>query len=89
MIAAYTYDAETICLDCTFEKFVRLAVALEGQQAYHYSTEEVLEAVAYARGINRDDEHSFDSSAFPKVVFAEQLGGVEGIEYCDECAAEL
>lgn len=34
------------------------------------SVEDVLDAEAALRGINREDEYSFDSDEFPKVIFA-------------------
>jgi hypothetical protein len=46
------------------------------------STESNLDEIAYAFGINRNDEYSFDSSEFPKVVFRYMLEG--GEEFQDE-----
>jgi hypothetical protein len=37
-------------------------------------------------GIDREDERTFDSDTFPKVVFADQI---EGGEYCGGCGTEL
>jgi hypothetical protein len=37
-------------------------------------------------GIDINDEHSYDSGDFPKVVFS---GSVEGVEHCGECHEEI
>jgi hypothetical protein len=65
-IAAYTYQAELVCPRCV------LSVA---DTYYHPSepAEDVLDRAARLRGIDREDESSFDSGDFPKVVFASQV----------------
>ena len=49
-------------------------------------TEDVLDQCAGASAIDRDDEHSFDSDEFPKVVFLHQL---DNATTCDRCRSEL
>lgn len=50
------------------------------------STEENLSEIAAAFGIDRDDERTFDSDYFPKVILSLQA---EGVEHCEECGSEL
>lgn len=52
----------------------------------HMTTEDNLDEIAFAFGIDRQDEHSFDSWDFPKVIFA---SSVEDDEYCAVCARPL
>ena len=79
-IVAYTYDAETLCGECVVK-----ALTFD-DKLLHYSTEDALDALAKVMNIDRQDEYSFDSSEFPKVVFDTQI---EEIELCDHCAIEL
>jgi hypothetical protein len=89
-IVAYTYNAETYCPDCIIkilptgdgQAFDGWAVAPE----LNMTTEHNLIEIAWAFGINRNDESSFDSDDFPKVVFDSQ---VEYSENCGNCGAEL
>lgn len=46
------------------------------------TVEDALAVIGTARGINRDDERSYDSSDFPKVIFASE----EFPDYCPRCA---
>jgi hypothetical protein len=89
-VAAYNYKAETLCPDCTVaklptgegEEFDGWAVA----PGVRMSAEDNLSELALAFGINRNDEHTFDSDEFPKVVFVDQL---EAGETCGNCGQEL
>lgn len=74
-IVAYTYQAETLCPGCIMAKFNadgRLGDDVETVLAWH----------AKVRGIDHEDERSFDSGDFPKVVFASQI---EPCGECDDC----
>lgn len=77
-IVAYTFDAETLCPGCTIR-------ALHGNDDW-LNAEEFLRELAVGRGVDRMDEHSFDSGDFPKVVF--DSGLLDG-EKCDHCGEEL
>ena len=89
-IVGYTFRAETLCPDCT----IKALPTGEGQaydgwalaEGVHMSVEDNLNEIALAFGINRTDEHTFDSDDFPKVVFDVQL--LDG-ETCDHCGREL
>ena len=100
-IVAYTYQAETLCPTCTMD-----AVAVTHKVNHPCSssqTEGWLTFMSECLGINRYDEREFDSSEFPKVVFADQVEaheewtpGADDIdgyrwvsERCDGCGEEL
>ena len=87
-IVAYTFHADIYCPTC---------VISEMEQDPNYdgwadcsippmSTEDNLSEVAHAFGIDRMDESTFDSDAFPKVIFADQIDGHIG---CGRCARYL
>lgn len=83
-IIGYTFKAANYCGDCIVE-------ALHGvfdlsPAARDMNAEDVLHQVAATVEIDRDDEHTFDSDEFPKVVFA---SSVECCEHCDDCGACL
>ncbi|MFI5405110.1 MAG: hypothetical protein ACHQ1D_01215 [Nitrososphaerales archaeon] len=49
---------------------------------FGHRSETLLHYIASHRGLNLEDDYSYDSDDFPKVVFADQ---VEGKEYCGTC----
>lgn len=51
------------------------------------SVEDALDAIAVDRGVDREDERSFDSDEFPKVIFASQVECTE--ERCGGCGESL
>lgn len=89
-IAAYAYGAELLCPGCTIEalptgegeRFDGWALA----EGVRMSAEDNLSELALAFGIDRDDESTFDSDDFPKVVFLDSL---EAGETCSHCGGEL
>jgi hypothetical protein len=81
-VVAYTYAADIICPACAILAFTPGCFEpLPGVTA-----EQVLDAVAVNRGIDRTDEWTFDSDDFPKIVFADQ---VEPSERCGSCSEVL
>lgn len=83
-IVAYTYRAETLCEVCTVDK-LRKHLPHYGPFAWKASAEDALDSVAKAYGIDRENESSFDSDIFPKVVFADQIDDDEDHNRCDGC----
>jgi hypothetical protein len=75
-IAGYAYRAEAYCPGCTL-----LALGL-APTAY---VEGALDDEAARLGIERHDEHSFDSGDFPKVIFADEIHG----DACGNCHGAL
>lgn len=88
-IVGYSYRVQTYCTTCIIDALP----TGEGEEfdgwtlepTVHMSTEDNLTELAAAFGIDRMDERSFDSSYFPKVIFA---GSVDD-EYCDTCGSHL
>jgi hypothetical protein len=88
-IVGYTYQAETLCPGCTIASLpTGPGEAFDGWRDVtgRMSAEDNLSELACAFGIDRNDESSYDSDEFPKVVFA---SSVEGDETCDRCGGEL
>ena len=83
-IVGYTYKAETLCLDCGHGAARRESP--DPAPVESMSPEVELNDWARLVGIDRDDEASFDSDDFPKVVFAD---AVTEDETCDECGEHL
>lgn len=51
-----------------------------------YRSSALLDELSTVWQINVEDEYSYDSDDFPKVVFADQI---EGKEYCGTCHEEI
>lgn len=89
-IVGYTYRAEHFCPGCIMqalktgpgEDFDGWTLA----PGVAMSTESNLDEIAFAFGINRRDEHTFDSDYFPKVIFSYQL---DETEECGTCGTEI
>jgi hypothetical protein len=84
-IIGYTYQAESYCPRCIVKV---LPTGPDGTfdgwglaPGVRMSTEANLDEIAAAFGIDRRDEHSFDSSDFPKVI------GVFGVHLDERCGA--
>ena len=83
-IVGYTFRAENYCPDCLIERMVdqgHLSPA-----AREMAAEVALDQHAEANAIDRDDEWSFDTDDFPKVIFRSHPDEVEG---CGGCGTEL
>jgi hypothetical protein len=82
-IVGYTYNADTYCPSCTEriadERLLQIAPTVDPGL-------DVLGTWARELGIDREDERSYDSGDFPKVVFADM---VEDDEYCGSCQNRL
>jgi len=89
-IVGYTYNADIYCPRCIIEQLpTGDGGAFEGwalAEGITMSTEDNLSEIAAAFGIDRDDEASFDSGDFPKVIFASMA---EGDEHCGACGEPL
>jgi hypothetical protein len=89
-IVGYTFNADNYCTRC----FAKVLPTGEGEaydgwalaDGVSMSTEDNLTEIATAFGIDREDESSFDSGDFPKVIFACQIDGPEA---CGLCGADL
>lgn len=83
-IVGYTYNAENLCPACVIETLIAQGEA--SPAARDMPTEDALEQIASANGIDRMDERSYDSGDFPKVIFSSQ---VEEGETCSNCHNEI
>lgn len=86
-IVAYQFQASLYCPGCIGDVLASDA-RYDGWKlaaGVRMDAESDLNEIAHAFGINRQDETSFDSSDFPKVVFADQVDG----ETCEACGGEL
>lgn len=82
-IVGYTYQADNHCRDCIVGFFPRWD---QFQPLVTNGAEGILDAVASLINIDRNDESSFDSGDFPKVIFADM---VEEGERCGGCGEVL
>ena len=85
-IVAYTYEAELICPPC-MRQVAAFANEANGRNAEFVGLQDLLDRWAKDVDINREDEHSFDSDDFPKVVLSIQLG--DGCQRCDRCGEHI
>lgn len=88
-IVGYVYRANTYC---TNSECLPLATG-DGEDfdgwslapGIYMTTEDNLNEIASAFGINRQDEYSFDSDYFPKVILTHSGGDAR----CATCGADL
>lgn len=80
-VVAYVFRADIFCPACILSQVNGSPVVglLE-------DTEEALDTFAKVRGIDRYDEHTYDSDVFPKVVFSVM---VDGSDNCGACHSEF
>lgn len=88
-VIGYQFKAEVFCSDHIIEALpTNEGEAFDGWalgEGVTVSTEDNLDEVAAAFQINRDDESTFDSDEFPKVILRDQAGEVE-CALCCTCA---
>lgn len=77
-IVAYTFNADILCAHCVAKMYQKVPAMIVRQ------VEVCLDGEANFLGIDRDDEATFDSSEFPKVVFADQITSDETCGRCGE-----
>lgn len=87
-IVGYTFKTDTLCVDCARE--IAVAGTLRAGSATMWSdcgtTEQIMAEWASLIGIDRMEEHTYDSSEFPKAILHYQ---VEGVARCDKCGMQL
>jgi hypothetical protein len=82
-IVGYTHQADNYCPAC----ILTVLVGTHNVSTTDPEGEFGLTPIAINRGIDRDDEASFDSGGFPKVLFRDRLGDL--YERCGRCGEEL
>jgi len=65
-IVGYFYQVDLVCPPC-------ILVLVQKDRAEHFDAEQGLDVSARSLGINRENESSFDSDVFPKVIFGDQV----------------
>ena len=90
-VVGYTYQADEYhgwcVLDMLTGKHTAQVDNLDPSLVEFGTTESVLDALAGELGIDRTDEHSYDSDDFPKVIFASQVESDD--EICGSCGEPL
>lgn len=81
-IVAYTYRADIYCPVCMVRSAIDTLNDGEPCGWGQLDPEHCLTELASKLGIDREDERSFDSDDFPKVVFGSQI---EENERCGRC----
>lgn len=81
-VVGYVYKADVYCEKCIRRKLRVENFITEKERAH--KTEDFLDLISEEMGINRLDEHSFDSNEFPKVIFASDIE-LE-IDFCSSCS---
>lgn len=91
-IIGYTYRVETLCPECLHGVLMHhvLTQRTDVQPAIvrsmpGWSTEHMLDYLAEREGVDRDDEYTFDSDHFPKVILRYQAEAEPDLT-CDSCA---
>lgn len=87
-IVAYTYKADIWCGDCVIERLTKMRppLSIPEDAVPLPNNERILTILARERNIDREDERTYDSDDFPKVIFRDQ---VEDIERCCSCGEEI
>lgn len=75
-VLGYVYKADTYCPDCM------LGILRDEHPGIRGST---VEDIGTAIGVDWEDEYSYDSSEFPKVIFADHVED----DVCAECGEFL
>ena len=85
-VVGYTYQADILCPSCV--RYVAASVAEQhGHAADFVPLDRLMTAWASIAGFDAEDESSYDSDDFPKVIFAAQVD--DDGESCAECGEEL
>ena len=90
-VVGYTFNAATYCPGCIIDTLPTGKGEVFDGWAYAsgadpVGTEDNLDEIVAVFGIDRQDEQSYDSDTFPKVVFRDHL---DDDERCDSCGETL
>lgn len=70
-VVGYDYNGRQLCAYCLIETLISVGEA--SPAARDMDTDDVLDQIAQANAIDRDDESSYDSDEFPKVIFRDSV----------------
>lgn len=90
-VAAYQFKAELFCRDHILDALpTGEGGAYDGwKDLSRQPVEDSLSELAYAFGIDRDDECTFDSDEFPKTVLNADLEDNDPLTFCTPCRIEM
>ena len=71
-IAGYTFQADVIDADCLLD-VANAWLAQDGVKVPYLVLADALRAWATSAGIDAQDEHTYDSDVFPKVIFVDSV----------------
>jgi hypothetical protein len=80
-VVGYSYRADQYCPECLNREITPAG----HNQVIGSSVEEMLDRLAEAAGIDRENEWSFDSGDFPKVILSYQVEGDPDTDRCGRC----
>lgn len=80
-IAGYTYQAENLCPGCTLNAVSGNSTAAVEFEFNVDAIDNWLRTTAAERGINFDDENTYDTDDFPKVILTYHAAN----ERCGHC----
>ena len=78
-IVAYDFNGDVYCPEHMIEELIKRGMA--SPAARDMKEEDVLDQIAEANGIDRYNEHTFDSDNFPKVVLSVSMEDDEDCAY--------
>lgn len=81
----YTFKAENYCPDC----IIPAMSGVKEDIGYVWSVEGVLDQIAGFIRVDRQDENTFDSGDFPKVITEQILSADGGKSRCSNCNERL
>jgi hypothetical protein len=87
-IVGYTFKAENLCAECVIDALpTGPGEDFDGWLCMvPMDTEDNLNEIAAAISLDRDNENTFDSDYFPKVIFS---SSIEQPEQCGRCGLSL
>lgn len=85
-VLGYAYRADIYCPGCIVAQLTTNPGDAHHSERQTSNTEAHLDILARIAGIDREDEYTFDSDYFPKVIFSSQI---ENDEECEKCGGIL
>lgn len=88
-IVGYTYQADNFAPDSLIEHMIVAGELSPGARGM--GAEAALDQLANGEGVNREDERTFDSGDFPKVIFEDRITCADRDWYADapECRIQF
>jgi len=84
-VTGYTFRADNYCPTCIGREIAELSESGVADDLNRWQVEDALDAIAEALKVDRDNEATFDSDDFPKVILSLDDDGIT----CGSCGHEL